>query len=161
MKNSEFDIKINELIDLLIADDKVVVNDKINIKMSKPSSLYRMNSNIDYILSNYDIAKQLVSQCSSKYEFKYCLLNADSPYNHVCPVCGKLIKFNGTDYDITCRSKSCLCSLLLSNPDISDKHQFIRDNYLNGNLEFSDIQIGFIEKYHVYNNSQLSGWKEK
>lgn len=161
MEKSDFKIKIAELIESLIADNKIVVNDKINIKMGKPSSLYRMNTTIDYILSKYDIAKQLVAECSGKYEFKYCLLNADSPYDHVCPVCGKPINFNGTDYDITCRSKSCLCSLLLNNPDISDKHQFVRDNYLNGNLEFSDIQIGFIEKYHVYNNSQLSVWKAK
>lgn len=161
MTNSEFKIKIKELTGLLLNDGKLIINDIINIKIKKPSSLYRMKTCIDYIISNYNIAKELLPDCISKDELKYCIINEDCPHNHICPVCGKQIKFNGIDYDITCRSKSCLCNLLLNNPDISDRHQYIKDSYLNGNLEFSDIQIGFIEKYRVYNNSQLSQWRDE
>lgn len=37
-------------------------------------------------------------------------------------------------------------------------HDFIRDIYLIGNRDFNPIEIGYIEKHHVYSGSQLPGW---
>ena len=156
-----FDDKLNILITLLLNDKKIIVNNKVNVKLNKPSSLYRLKINIDNIINNYEVANELFKLCASKDEFKYCICNKDNPYKHVCIICNTKLVFNGHCYNVTCRNKQCLCKILLSNTDISDKHQYIKTNYLNGDLEFSPIQIGFIEKYGVYNNSQLNTWKTK
>lgn len=108
---------------------------------------------------NYD---ELISLCTSQTykELYFCLKNDDSPFNHICPICGKLCDFNGLEYVGSCRENECLCKILLQNDDIKDKHQYIIDNYLNGDKRFNYIQLGFIEKYHVFSNSQLKGWHE-
>lgn len=93
-------------------------------------------------------------------EVVYCLRNRTSPDEHTCLSCGKLCQFNRTEYFVSCRSNECLCKILLSNKAIKDKHQYVIDEYLNGDKRFNYIQIGFIEKYHVFSNSQLPGWHD-
>ena len=103
----------------------------------------------------------LISLCTTGTydELKYCIDHNDSPFNHRCPICGRLCGFN-REYFGSCRTNECVCSILLRNNDIKDKHQYIIDNYLKGEKRFNYIQIGFIEKYHVFSNSQLKGWHE-
>jgi len=105
---------------------------------------------------------ELLNLCQSKTfeELLYCIKNNDSPFNHKCPICNKPNQFKNKEYMLSCRENECLCKILLQNNDLKDKHQYIIDNYLNGNKRFNYIQIGFIEKYHVFSNSQIKGWHE-
>lgn len=139
-----------ELLNKLSLDNKV---EKIN------ENHYKIKSTIDYIIKHYD-CDNILSLCQNKKELSYCLINNDNPYNHYCPICQKQIYFNGFNYNKTCRNKKCLCQILLNNNDLKNKHQYIIDNYLNGDKEFNYIQIGFIEKYGVWMNSQLQCWKK-
>lgn len=134
---------------------QLTLDNKIILQNNK----YKLKTNINYIISNYD-CEDILKLCESKNELKYCIVNNDNPYNHYCPICKTRILFNEFNYNKTCRSKKCLCQILLNNNDLKDKHQYIIDNYLNGDNEFNYIQIGFIEKYGVWMNSQLKSWKE-
>lgn len=145
---TQFDISLNKLISQLIVDNKIINHENV----------YKLKTNIQTIVKYYD-CNELLKHCNSLEELKYCIINVDNPYNHYCPICGNKIEFNKYKYNKTCRSKSCLCQILLNNNDIKDKHQYIIEHYLNGNDEFNYIQIGFIEKYGVYMNSQLKQWK--
>lgn len=156
-----FKYKLNNLINILLNDKKIIKNTDINKKLNKPSSEYKLKTYIDSIIKHYELAKELLKYCDSNEHLKYCICHNDNIFSHTCPICGNKIKFNGYNYTYTCRSKECLCKILLNNQEISDFHNFIKDNYLNGKKEFTFIQMGFIEKYGVLNNSQLKIWKEK
>lgn len=95
----------------------------------------------------------LLKLCSSKadLELMYCLKNNDSPFNHRCPICEKLCKFDisKNQYASSCRSNECLCKILLKNDKIKSSHQKIIDRYLNGGKKFTRLQIGLIEKYRL------------
>lgn len=110
---------------------------------------------------NYDA---LLNFCTSKNQMEliYCLKNNDSPFNHVCPQCGNLCKFDihKNQYASSCRSNECLCKILLQNDKIKSTHQKIIDRYLIGGKKFTKLQIGLIEKYGVYTNSQIGGWNQ-
>ena len=149
MNNYElFENLKHKIIEQLIQDNKLVLS----------NGKYKLKTNINYIISNYN-CKEILELCKDKNELKYCIINNDNPYDHNCPICNTKISFNGFNYNKTCRSKKCLCQILLNNNDLKTKHQYIIDNYLNGNNEFNYIQIGFIEKYGVWMNSQLKEWK--
>lgn len=154
--NNESDIRIfcserDALLKQLLDDGKIIV---------LPNGTRKFNSLEKHIVKNYDIGS-LLERCNSKTfgELLYCLLNDDTPYNHMCPVCGEPCGFSSKQFHGTCRKKQCLCELLLRNDNIKSFHQFILDNYLNGDKEFHCSRIGFIEKYHVFSNSQLGHWK--
>lgn len=158
-KIKEFTDILDRLTNQLLLDGKLIENEKINKKLGRPSSKYKYTCFFSNIIKTYDDAQKLLNMCSSQDELKYCILHQDNPFTHKCPICGKQITFNGIGYFGSCRNNECLCKILLSNESIKDNHQYIIDNYLNGNLRFNNIQIGFIEKFSVYNNSQLSAWK--
>lgn len=138
------------LIKQLLQDKKIIESN---------NKKYKLKTTIDYIISHYK-CDDILKLCQGKNELKYCIINDDNPYNHYCSACKKQILFNGFNYQKTCRNKKCLCQILLNNNDLKDKHQYIIDNYLNGDKEFNSIQIGFIEKYGVWMNSQLQCWKK-
>lgn len=161
MNANDFESILIRLISKLLENGKIIVNTKINKKINRPSSIYSFKTTIGHIINNYDDARYLLEFCKSDNELKYCIANNTTPYKHYCAICNKKIEFNGVNYNKTCRSKKCLCDILLKNENISNQHQFIIDNYLNGDLMFSDVQIGFIENHGVYNNSQLNTWKNK
>lgn len=149
-KGEYFGSLLDEIINKLVANHKIVFNEHKN--------MYMLKTNIDAIIRNYD-CQELLDMCVSKHELKYCIVYHDNPFNHYCPICKKRILFDRYKYDKTCKSKECLCTILLNNKSLSDKHQYIINEYLNGDKEFNNIQIGFIEKYGVWMNSQLDVWK--
>lgn len=139
----------DKLLEQLVIDNKVV--------FKKDS--FHLKTTSDFVVKKYNCS-WLVDQCLSKTfgELKFCMFNKDNPFNHVCPVCSKKCIFTGVFYSKTCRNKKCLCELLFRNHSISHMHDFIRDTYLIGNRDFNPIEIGYIEKHHVYSGSQLPGW---
>ena len=148
----EFDTYREQLTDELIRDSRLI---------PAKDGGYKLRTTMQYVLSHYS-CEAILDMCLTKSldELKYCITHKENPYRHTCPICKRQCQFINGTYAGSCRSKRCLCEMLLSNESISDKHQFIIDNYLNGNSEFNYIQIGFIEKYKVYSNSQLPGWHQ-
>ena len=149
-ESQKFDKLKIELINKLINDNKIeLINNIYKIKTQTNTIIHKYCSDI------------LLSMVLSKQELIYCIKYNDNPYNHICPICGEQTKFNGINYNITCRKTSCLSKMLLTNNDIKNKHQYIIDNYINGDKKWNNIQIGFIEKYNVFSNSQLPIWKNE
>lgn len=155
MDKETFIILRDKLLQQLITDKKVIFDNNKN--------KYKLRTTAKYILKNYECCSLLVECCQTQTfnELKYCLFNKNTPFEHVCPICGKQSKFNGVQYNVTCRDKKCLCELLLQNDKISHMHDLIKQNYLNGNKEFKPVEIGYIEKHHVLFGSQVEGWHDK
>lgn len=154
---SKFEEEKRCLAEQLLKDKRILKNDDKERPYKFKTRFYSA------ALSHYDISNilPLCNDINPKAELKYCIEHDDNPYRHFCTVCGKLVRFSERSYHKTCRSKECLCHILLNNEDIKNKHEYIKEHYLSGKGKFTPVQCGFIEKHGVYMNSQLNAWKEE
>ena len=84
-KGEYFGSLLDEIINKLVANHKIVFNEHKN--------MYMLKTNIDAIIRNYD-CQELLDMCVSKHELKYCIVYHDNPFNHYCPICKKRILFS-------------------------------------------------------------------